>query len=340
MAGKPLRTVLAGCGKISRSWLGAGSGLPGLEIAGLVDLDPKAADEKKEAFGLADARTGGDLAAMLKAVQPDVVFDCTVPAAHKAVVTEALKHGCHVLGEKPLAENMADARRMVRAAQAAGKVYAVMQNRRFDPNIAAFRDLLHSGKMGALAELHADFYLAPRFGGFREQMRHVLLVDMAIHTFDAARFLMGRDAAAVYCADWNPEGSWFAHGASAVAVFEMEGGAVFTYRGSWCAQGLGTSWNSAWRAVGDRGSAAWDGAKSIRGEAPKDPASPKAGMKEIAPRRRAMKHVGHAGLIRDFVSCVRTGKTPQTVCTDNVKSLAMVVAAVKSAETRRRVKVG
>ena len=48
---------------------------------------------------------------------------------------------------------------------------------------------------------------------------------------------------------------------------------------------------------------------------------------------------GHAGLIDEFVDCVRRGRTPETVCTDNIKSLAMVFAAIESAKRGRRVAV-
>jgi predicted dehydrogenase len=91
--------------------------------------------------------------------------------------------------------------------------------------------------------------MGPHFGGFRESMRHVLLLDMAIHTFDAARFLSGEDALAVYCHETNPRGTWYEHGASATAVFEMTNGVTFTYRGSWCAEGLGTGWGADWRII-------------------------------------------------------------------------------------------
>jgi predicted dehydrogenase len=46
---------------------------------------------------------------------------------------------------------------------------------------------------------------------------------------------------------------------------------------------------------------------------------------------------GHAGVIREFVDCVKTGRIPETVCTDNIKSLAMVFGAIESAEAGKRV---
>ncbi len=43
--------------------------------------------------------------------------------------------------------------------------------------------------------------------------------------------------------------------------------------------------------------------------------------------------------MREFLGCVRSGKKPQTVCTDNIKSLAMVFGAIESAEKGKKVKI-
>jgi predicted dehydrogenase len=236
-------------------------------------------------------------------------------------------------GEKPLADSMENARRMVSAAQKSGKFYAVMQNRRFMAEIRSLRRYLDTGDIGAVTTCHSDFFLAPHFGGFRDRMQHVLLLDMAIHTFDAARFITGSDPVTVYCQEWNPSGSWYAHGASAVAVFEMSSGIVYTYRGSWCAEGLHTSWESDWRVIGEKGSSLWDGAQDLRAQVADTVSGFMAQHRsiEIAVDDTESYASGHAGLIADFVDCVRTGRTPETICTDNIKSLAMVFGAIASA---------
>ena len=94
----------------------------------------------------------------------------------------------------------------------------------------------------------------------------MLLLDMAIHTFDSARFLVDRQPLGVFCREWEPAGSWYRQGSSAAAIFDMSENAVFTYAGSWCADGLRTSWESAWRIVGEKGTLTWDGFADIRAE--------------------------------------------------------------------------
>ena len=76
-------------------------------------------------------------------------------------------------------------------ARSAGRIHAVVQNRRYVAGVRRIARALKGGAIGDIASVHADFFLAPHFGGFREDMDHVLLLDMAIHTFDALRCMTG-----------------------------------------------------------------------------------------------------------------------------------------------------
>ncbi len=339
---KTLSAILAGCGGMSRTWLQAAAAQEGLSVVALVDLVPEVARERAAQFGLEGAGCYSSLGEALMAHQADVVFDCTVPPAHHAVTLEALRAGCHVLGEKPMADSMEHAREMVAAAREADRIYAVIQNRRYRAPIRRVRQALAAGLVGKVHTVNADFYLGAHFGGFRAAMDHVLLLDMAIHSFDQARFLADARAEAVYCHEYNPPGSWYAHGASAMAVFEMTGGIAFNYRGSWCSEGSQTSWECDWRIIGDKGTLRWDGADGI-GVTVGDPKSenlvrPSFAV-DVPPLDWDDADDGHAGLIREFLRCVREGGRPLTHCEDNIHSLAMVFGAIESAETGRRVVV-
>lgn len=327
-----LKAVLVGCGAISNAWLTPLKEFDGVEIVGLIDLNQDNADAQKQKYALNSAETGSDLTKILECVNPLIVFDCTIPEAHFNVTTIALEHGCHVLGEKPMTTSMELAHKMTELAIEKGLTYAVIQNRRYSKNIIAFRDLIDSRKIGKLTTLNADFYIGCHFGGFRDEMDHVLLLDMAIHSFDQARFISGKDPVKVYCKEFNPVGSWYKHGASAVAIFEMSDGNIFTYRGSWCAEGLKTSWQCNWRACGTKGSATWDGADAIQAEVACGDEGIEQSQKQLEVNIPEQKISGHSAQIRDFIDCLQSGSTPQTVCTDNIKSLAMVHAAIESAE--------
>ncbi len=307
--------------------------IPQIEICGLVDLNLANAKKTAEMYNLGEAFLNDTLTAALNTCQPDVVFDTTVPGAHKPVTLEALAFGCHVLGEKPMAETYEDACDMVKAARASGNIYAVIQNRRYDKRVRTVEAALRSGVIGDLHTVNSDFYIGAHFGGFRDVMDHVLLLDMAIHTFDAARFLSGANATDVYCHEHNPASSWYKHGASATAVFQMTDGITYNYRGSWCAEGLPTTWECDWRFIGDKGTLLWDGKDEIKVEVV---SSEEGFIRDVEPADTDWvdweeSHNGHGGLIRDFVDALDSGLPPLTHCEDNIRSLAMVFGAIGSA---------
>lgn len=337
--------VLAGCGAMSKGWLSALRDHPQLKgrvkIVGLVDLDRATAEARAAEFGLDDVVIGNDLDALLGQFKPDLLFDVVVPAARANLVATGLRHGCHVLTEKPMAATLAQAAAMVTQARDAGRVHAVVQNRRFIAGVRRIRQFLASGAIGELTGVHCDFFLGAHFGGFREEMDNVLLLDMAIHTLDAARFMSGKLPQAVYCLETNPRGSWYAHGAAANAIFEMSEDVVFTYRGSWCAEGENTSWEAAWRFVGTKGTLVWDGGDVFQAEVV---ASDEGFIRDktpvpVPPVDNVDQTHGHASVIAEFLDAIEQGRQPETVSSDNIKSLAMVFAAIESARTHQRVTI-
>jgi predicted dehydrogenase len=253
-------------------------------------------------------------------------------------VEAALGHGAHVLSEKPMAASLSEAREMVRLAEDAHRLHAVVQNRRYVSGVRRIRRTIESGALGELTALHADFFIGAHFGGFRDEMQNVLLLDMAIHTFDAARFMSGKDPRAVYCLETNPRGSWYRHGAAANAIFEFSDDVMFTYRGSWAAEGANTSWESSWRIVGTRGTLLWDGADRFEAHVVNGEDGfmrPLAELDVPEAADESQTH-GHESVITEFVRAIETGRQPETAGADNIKSLAMVFAAIESARTRTR----
>uniref|UniRef100_A0A7C1PAR0 Gfo/Idh/MocA family oxidoreductase n=1 Tax=Agrobacterium albertimagni TaxID=147266 RepID=A0A7C1PAR0_9HYPH len=333
------RAVLCGCGAMAKGWLRALQSASDLsrevEIVGLVDLDLTTAKALAAEFALDDVFIGTDLASVIEATRANMVFDVVVPSARFAVVSTALKLGCHVLSEKPLATSMDEAKALLALAAETGRVHAVVQNRRFISGIRRLRRAVEDGLIGELSGIHCDFFLAPHFGGFREAMDNVLLLDMAIHTFDAARFVSGKQPLSVYCVETNPPGSWYAHGASANAIFKLSGDAVFTYRGSWCAEGRRTSWESAWRLVGSKGMITWDGEESFEATVAGNEPGLLRGQQVLpvpsAPNEDETH--GHQSVLAEFIDAVKSGRKPETVSDDNIKSLSMVLGAIESART-------
>jgi predicted dehydrogenase len=313
-----------------------------IRVAGLVDLDLTAAEKLAAEFNLTDVACGTNLAAVLDETKAELLFDIVVPPARMNVVRTGLEHGCHVLSEKPMATSIAAAQEMIALSGKTGRIHAVVQNRRYIPGIRRLRAFVESGAIGDLTGVHCDFFIGAHFGGFREDMDNVLLLDMAIHTFDAARFVSAKVPQAVYCHETNPRGSWYRDGASAFAIFEMSDAVTFSYRGSWCAEGANTSWESRWRITGTKGTVLWDGAEAFEAHRVAADEGFLRDQEEVSvPNAVDVSETeGHASVIAAFLQAVETGVKPETTGDDNIKSLAMVFAAIESAKTGRRVMIG
>jgi len=335
------KIIVAGCGMMSSTWIEIAQNRDDCEIVGLVDPDIATAKEKKAKYNLF-TNTYSSFSEALRNEDANLVFDITVPEVHFEVVTAALKAGCHVFGEKPMSDSLENAERMVECANKNGREYFVMQNRRYIPRLFALKEFLRSNKLGAVGQVSANFQLDPHFGGFREEMDSPLIADMAIHTFDAARFLTGKNAVSVYCHEFNPAWSWYKGNASAICIFEMEDGSVFDYRGSWCANGLNTSWESEWRIACTNGAVFWDGAEKLYCDLT-DKGPSKTGISgsneitssfsEILPA--PMELTGHNACVKEMFDALKNGTRPQTDCRDNINSIRMVYKAVESAKTKK-----
>jgi len=333
---KTYKTVVVGAGGISNAWF-PHLKTEGFEVVGIVDINPEAAKAKKREHGL-DCATGTGIASMLRRVKPEVVVDLTIPDAHCRVTCAALAAGCHVIGEKPMAANMAQARRMVKASEEAGRLYMVSQSRRYEPRHNGLKAELASGRIGALTTVNCDFFMGCHFGGFREEMESPLILDMSIHHFDLMRMMTDAKPLAVYAHEFNPRGSWYKGDVSASCIFEMSDGIVFTYRGSWCAEGMHTSWHGDWRFTGEKGTVLYERDKVPAGEIITGDTGfnrPRSQFEvpdlEVAP--------GQHGALKELRKFLETGAKPQGECHDNIKSLAMVFAAMESSRKGRRVAI-
>jgi predicted dehydrogenase len=331
------KALIVGAGGMGRAWGKNLAACDDVVVVGWADIRAEAAEQAAAEQGFAGIHTGADLDRALAEARPDFVVDVTVPDAHHDVTLAALAAGVPVLGEKPMATSMEQARAMVAASERAARLYMVSQSRRYNAQLHAMRRLIveHTGELGIL---NSDFYIGAHFGGFRDEMASPLILDMAIHTLDAARFLSGADPVAVYCEEFNPPWSWYRGDASTTAIFEMSGGLRYTYRGSWCSEGRHTSWEAEWRAVGRHGTATWDGREAPVAEVVVGSGGFHA---QVEPRTAEVLDApaGIAGSLRDFLHALETGATPMGECHDNIRSLAMVFSAIESAATGRRIAV-
>ncbi|WP_108991132.1 Gfo/Idh/MocA family protein [Paenibacillus agaridevorans] len=329
------KVVVAGCGGMANIWVKDALARKDTQIVGLVDIRLESAQAMAERHGLS-CGLYTDVAEALSETGANLVFDVTIPASHYAVCSTAMRHGANVLGEKPMSESMEEARELVALSDRTGRSYAIMQNRRYNAPMRSMRRYIQEGGVGRIGYVGADFFIGPHFGGFRDAMDSPLILDMAIHTFDQARYLTGSDPVSVFCHEYNPPGSWYTGNASAVCIFEMSDGTVFAYRGSWCAEGAPTSWDAVWRINGEDGTVVWDGhgdpyaeivvAKDQTGKFMNE-------FSRVTLSASSEGRSGHEGCFDEMFASLKEGRQAETDCRDNIKSMAMVYGAIDSART-------
>ena len=334
-----MKVIQVGIGGMGNAWLRAVQRSPNVEFAGFVEVNDEIARAQCQAYSLEPSLIFQSLPLALEAVAADAVINVTPPQFHREICVAALEAGLPVLTEKPLACNLKDARAIVSAADATGVLCGVAQQRRYCALSQTIKNLLDSGELGALAAVHAEFYRGPHFGGFREEMPHPLIVDMAIHHFDMMRYFLGSDAASISARSWNPPWSWFDGDASAAALIEFANGAQASYSGSWCSQAFETSWNADWRFECERGVLLVEDdrvciqrLRSVDEDA--------RGLASIHDDKREIPLVSMARenqdyLLREFYEAATRGKSFGTTAQDNIRTMEFVFGVVEACDSGR-----
>jgi predicted dehydrogenase len=132
----------------------------------------------------------------------DAVLITSPDAMHYADTLLALRNGKAVLCEKPVAMNATQAREMEQAANAAGVLYGVAQNFRYNRSLEWIREQLQAGKLGTLQFAHAQFdYPADRAP--RKWIKDPALAcggpigDVGVHCIDALRYVLGEEVESI-----------------------------------------------------------------------------------------------------------------------------------------------
>ena len=234
----PLRWGVIGCGDVVEHKSGPSiNAAERSRMAVVMRRDGAAARDFARRHAVAEWTD--DAAAVVGSDNVDIVYVATPPASHLQYVRAAAAAGKHVLVEKPMALNAADARLMVDACASAGVELFVAYYRRFQPHVLRMRELLAAGAIGRPAHGCADIAV----GGFARRIAAGTrtwrddpaiaggggFVDMASHRIDLLVWLLGAvaDAAGV-AARYEPD---LAVEQAAVAAMRMRSGALCSVSG-------------------------------------------------------------------------------------------------------------
>jgi predicted dehydrogenase len=191
-----LRAAIAGAGFIAGVHARSVR-LTGARLVGVAASSPEGA--KSAAAELGAERAFDSAEEMVRDSDVDVVHVCTPNHLHVPLAEAALDAGKHVICEKPLALDAADAQRLVDAAAGSGLHAAVPFVYRYYPTVREARDRILGGRIGALHLLHGsylqDWLLRPEDGNWRVDERlggaSRAFADIGSHWCDLAEFVSG-----------------------------------------------------------------------------------------------------------------------------------------------------
>jgi myo-inositol 2-dehydrogenase/D-chiro-inositol 1-dehydrogenase len=193
-----VRLGLCGAGRIgSIHGENAAHFIEGAELVVIADPNLEAAEALA---GRTGARAAEDAAAVVEADDVDAVLICSATDTHADLIERAARAGKHVFCEKPLALDLETIDRALGVVEEAGVQLMVGFNRRFDPGFAAVQAQVQAGDVGDvhLVRITSRDPSPPPLDYVK--VSGGIFLDMTIHDFDMARFLVGREVTKVYAA--------------------------------------------------------------------------------------------------------------------------------------------
>ena len=330
-----MKAILVGLGGRGRYWWRQCQEHSGVEVVGIVDPSDASKQAAMDAFGIAADFFHDDLAEAAQKIEAEFVIDVTPPAVHERVAMAAFGAGLHVLGEKPLSDDFAAAKRVVEAGSSVGLRHMVTQNYRFNPLPRTTRRLLSEGRIGDVGQLDVSLYVdwADNPGSHYVTEPYMFLTDMGIHHFDMMRYTLASEPVSVQAITWNLAWGWHQGDACQLIHFEFENGVAVTHRGVGCTMGhVPAGHNGEWRYEGPAGSLTWEGSELYHSAKHKvDPP-----VRELVTLDQPSPD-GYNPVMTEFLSALEEDREPECSAEDNLKSMSMVFGAVKSAKEERRV---
>ena len=343
----PLRLALIGAGSIAQAQLNNLARFDDVEVVACADPDERALTRARDTHGI--TRGYRDWRELLDTEELDAVSVCTPNAHHAEPSIAALRRGIHVLVEKPMAMQVAEAVEMSHAAREAGVHLVVGFQFRFDPRTEAIRRQIEAGNLGRI--LHVRCQALRRRGipnrgvfGRKELTGGGPLIDIGVHVLELAHWLMGSPrpitatgSAWTYLGDkpmaaqckW-PDWDWRTYTVEdlAVGLIRFNDGSTLTIETSFAAHIAKDVWNV--HLLGSEGGATWDTATIHR--------DAHGMMWDEVCAHPGERHV-YAYKLRHFVDVCR-GRTPNLSPPEHgVLMQAMLEAIYRSAATGREVRL-
>jgi predicted dehydrogenase len=332
-----IRIAIMGCGSIAiLRHAPEIAGDPRCELAGAYDLRRERAEAIAKTFGGAAYDTPE---ALLGDRRVDAVYVCTANAYHAAASIAALEAGKHVMCEKPMAVSVAECRNMLDAAKRAGKILTVGQDMRFAPANVCAHDLIASGALGKVIAVRSSVKHAGPDNWSMDKGKQTwffnkdaavfgAMGDVGVHKMDLIRYLI-EDEFSRLCAltgtlqKTDEAGRPIAVDDNALCLFETKNGVQGVMEASWCNYG---SIDMSTDILCERGRL-----KILMDDENPVVAEYADGTKNhIRPPACAS-----SGITAHFLDTILDGADNPNMGASGARTVAAVVACVRSGETRQ-----
>lgn len=203
-----IRFGILGCGRISKNHVDAlKNNILHATLAAVCDLNKNKAELSAALYdsGISKPVVYTDYMEMIQKENLDAVSICTESGYHAALAIDCLKHGLHVLVEKPIALSLEDADKMIALAKAKGLKLGVCHQNRFNPPIQKLRRAIDEGRFGKLVNGTARILWTRDMNYYRQApwrgtwaLDGGTLMNQCIHNIDLLQWMMGGEVESVY----------------------------------------------------------------------------------------------------------------------------------------------
>ncbi len=338
----PIKTLLCGLGWWGQNWLTNIRSNRDYLLAGVVEKDPDTLGSVCQKLNIEQGLRFTDVTEAIHAVRPDVAVVVVSPDRHGEIIRVALKNNIHVLSEKPLAKDLAEAREFLKLHRKFPELqFVINQNYRGRAAIKLLRDAVADGRIGKVGFFLFSHQQTVKIPGYRLEMPSPVLEDMSIHHFDLMRHITGQNFQEIYAREDSVNWSWFKGKPIFLAAIKMTGGVSGMYWGSWASEGKIGSWNGNIQVFGSGGCLELDDEGRVllydKHEVDENKLGRHVPGKQLAPAE--LPHSELQFTLEEFKNSL-LGKTRcQTSIDDNARSFAAVLASRLSVARNRPVRI-
>jgi 1,5-anhydro-D-fructose reductase (1,5-anhydro-D-mannitol-forming) len=327
-----IRWGLIGASTIAKEWVIGAIRAAGGEVTAVMSTDAGRGADYAKANGIPRATTSVE---DLLGQDVDAVYISTTNELHRAQTLAAAKAGKHVLCEKPLALTLPEAREMVDACRDAGVVMGTNHHLRNAATHRAMREAIAAGRIGRplFARVFHAVYLPPHLQGWRIKDPSTgagVVMDITVHDADTLRFVTGEEPVEVTA--FTQQGGMGGEGIEdgVMGVVRFGSGLLAQFHDAFTTKYAGTGFE----VHGTEGSLI--GTNCMTQRPIGSVVLRTAAGEETLP---LVPENLYERALKAFHGAIRGEGAPSATGEDGVRSMALAIAALESAQTGRAVRV-